>query len=264
MSRRCATRLAAGLTLTLSAVVCQADALPTPADARVVDQRPAVQQERVYPLGALRKISGRLRMEGKVESRGQVSSITYELPQERTAREAFTAAREQLQREGGYPLFWCQSRDCGEASLWANEVFKNARLNGGDERQAFILLRRSAEQPDALVSLYSVTRGNGRAYLHVEEFVADTPLGELLPTPATILRELRDTGQLDYPELGAVRPTWATLLARSLNLDSTLRVVLGGEQPEAWRQQLIDAGVRSTRLEANQTADKGLHVELIR
>ncbi|MDP0995252.1 DUF4892 domain-containing protein, partial [Klebsiella pneumoniae] len=26
-------------------------------------------------------------------------------------------------------LFWCQARDCGESSLWANEVFGNAKLN---------------------------------------------------------------------------------------------------------------------------------------
>ncbi|WP_248920779.1 DUF4892 domain-containing protein [Pseudomonas entomophila] len=238
--------------------------LPVPADAKVVDQRPAVEQERVYPMGPLRKISGRLRVDDKVESRGQVSSVTYELPVERSAREAFTSAREALQHDGGYPLFWCQGRDCGEASLWANDVFANARLNGGDEQQAFILLRRSAEQADTLVALYSVTRGNRRAYLHVEEFVAAKPLGELLPTPATVLRELRDTGKLDYPDLAKPQPTWAALLARSLNLDSTLRASLSGSGAEAWREQLVQAGVRSARLEVGDAPTEGLHLELIR
>ncbi|MBC3474029.1 DUF4892 domain-containing protein [Pseudomonas taiwanensis] len=241
-----------------------AGSLPVPQDGKVVDQRPAVEQERVYPLGPLRKISGRLRVDDKVESRGQVSSVTYELPVERTAREAFTSAREQLQRDGGYPLFWCQGRDCGEASLWANDVFGNARLNGGDEQQAFILLRRSAEEADTLVALYSVTRGNRRAFLHVEEFVAGSPLGELLPTPATVLREMRDTGKLDYPDLGAPQATWVTLLGRSLNLDSTLRASLSGAEAEAWRQELIKAGVRSSRLEVGDAPTDGLHLELIR
>ena len=246
-----------------SPLLCAAS-LPVPADAKVVEQRPAVEQERVYPMGPLRKISGRLRVEEKVESRGQVSSVTYELPVERTAREAFTNAREALQRDGGYPLFWCQGRDCGEASLWANEVFGNARLNGGDEQQAFILLRRSAEEADTLVSLYSVTRGNRRAYLHVEEFVSATPLGELLPTPATVLRELRDTGKLDYPDLAAPQPVWVALLGRSLNLDSTLRASLSGAQAEAWRQQLVQAGVRAARLEVGAAPTEGLHLEVIR
>ncbi|MNO52899.1 hypothetical protein D3C76_433310 [compost metagenome] len=250
--------------LALASPLLWAGSLPVPVDAKVVDQRPTVEQERVYPMGPLRKISGRLRVEDKVESRGQVSSVTYELPIERSAREAFTSAREALQHDGGYPLFWCQGRDCGEASLWANDVFANARLNGGDEQQAFILLRRSADEADTLVALYSVTRGNRRAYLHVEEFVASSPLGELLPTAATVLREMRDTGKLDYPDLSTPQPTWVTLLARSLNLDSTLRAALSGAQAEAWREQLVNAGVRSNRLEVGSAATDGLHVELIR
>jgi len=250
--------------LGLASPLLWAGSLPVPVDGKVVDQRPAVEQERIYPMGPLRKISGRLRVDDKVESRGQVSSVTYELPVERTAREAFTSAREALQQAGGYPLFWCQGRDCGEASLWANDVFGNARLNGGDEQQAFILLRRSAEEADTLVALYSVTRGNRRAYLHVEEFVAGSPLGDLLPTAATVLREMRDTGKLDYPDLSVPQPTWVTLLSRSLNLDSTLRASLSGAQAEAWRDQLVKAGVRSNRLEVGSAPTDGLHLELIR
>ncbi|MBA1204532.1 DUF4892 domain-containing protein [Pseudomonas capeferrum] len=250
--------------LCLASPLLWAGSLPVPIDAKVVDERPALEQERVYPLGGLRKISGRLRVDNKVESRGLVRSVTYELPPERTAREAFNTAREALQAEGGYPLFWCQGRDCGEASLWGNEVFNNARLNGGDEQQAFILLRRSAEESNTLVSLYSVTRGNRRAYLHVEEFVAAAPLGELLPTPATVLHQLRDTGVLDYPDLTAPQPAWVALLGRSLNLDSTLRATLSGSEAERWREQLVAAGVRSARLEVGNAATDGLHLELIR
>lgn len=239
--------------------------LPIPQDAKVVDERPAVEQERVYPLGALRKISGQLRMEGKVEGRGTVNSITYQLPPERSAAEAFAAAREALQADGGYPLFWCEKRDCGESSLWANQVFGNARLYGSDEDQAFILLRRSGADHDTLVSLYAITRGNKRAYLHVEQFAANAPLGDLLPTPATVLRELRSNGQLDYPDLGAEPPkTWVELLARSLNLDSSLRVSLTGAQAQSWLDQLTASGVRSARLEVGSQPADGLHVELIR
>jgi len=264
MSAPVAMRTAVCASLLFASPLLWAGNLPVPVDAKVVDQRPVVEQERIYPMGPLRKISGRLRVDDKVESRGLVSSVTYELPVERTAREAFTSAREELQRDGGYPLFWCQGRDCGEASLWANDVFASARLNGGDEQQAFILLRRSAEEADTLVALYSVTRGNRRAYLHVEEFVAGSPLGELLPTAATVLREMRDTGKLDYPDLTTPQPAWVALLGRSLNLDSTLRASLSGNEAEAWREQLIKAGVRSNRLEVGNAPTDGLHLELIR
>ncbi|ROL63025.1 DUF4892 domain-containing protein [Pseudomonas vranovensis] len=249
----------------LASLPLLADGLPVPLDAKVVDQRAAVQQERIYPLGGLRKISNQLRVEGKIESRGQVSSTTYELPRERSANEAFTAAREALQNDGGYPLFWCQARDCGENSLWANEVFKNRTLSGADEQQAFILLRRSAEQSNTLIALYSVTRGNKRAYLHVEEFVAGAPLGELLPTAATLMRELLDTGKLDYPDLNGEPPAaWVKLIGRSLNNNTTLRVSLSGAKAQDWREQLVKAGVRAARLEVGNAETDGFHVELIR
>ncbi|HWD32092.1 MAG TPA: DUF4892 domain-containing protein [Pseudomonas sp.] len=260
----CIRAAVAGLGLLASAPLL-AEGLPVPVDAKVVDERPALVQERIYPLGGLRKISNQLRVEGKIESRGEVSSVTYELPRERSANEAFTAAREALQKDGGYPLFWCQARDCGENSLWANEVFKSRQLSGSDEQQAFILLRRSAEQSNTLIALYSITRGNKRAYLHVEQFVAEAPLGELLPTPATVMRELLDTGKLDYPDLSGEPPqTWVTLIGRSLNNNSTLRVSLSGSQAEAWREQLIKAGVLAARLEVGDAKTDGFHVELIR
>ena len=242
-----------------------ADELPVPLDAKVVDERPAQEQERVYPLGSLRKISNVVRMEGKVEARGQVSYATYQLPPERGANEAFTAAREALQAAGGYPLFWCQAQDCGESSLWSAQLAGRFNLTGADNQQAFILLRRSGASSDTLVALYSITKGNRRAYLHVEEFVANEPLGELLPTPATVQRELLSTGKLDYADLaGEPQPAWVSLLARSLNLNSTLRVSLSGAQAEAWREQLVKAGVRAARLEVGTQPAAGLHVELIR
>jgi hypothetical protein len=246
-----------------------ADALsvPAPDDASVVDQRPVVEQERIYPLGALRKISSQLRMDARVAGKGEVNSVTYQLPVERTATQAFTTAREALQAQGAQLLFWCEARDCGESSLWANEIFGNSRLYGADEQQAFLLLRQAAPEDDRLIALYGITRGNRRGYLHVEHFHSAVALGELLPGPATVLRELRSTGALDYPALVAAPEAaspWAVLLARSLNQDSTLRVSLSGPSAEAWRQALIGQGVRAARLEAGSAATAGLHMELIR
>ena len=92
-----------------------------------------------------------------------------------------------------------------------------------------------------------------------------TPLGDLLPTSATLLRELKSTGELDFPKLGAEPDaTWLTLISRGLNLDATLRVSLTGPTAEAWRQGLIDQGVRAARLETGTTEAKGLHLHLIR
>ncbi|WP_163031918.1 DUF4892 domain-containing protein, partial [Pseudomonas viridiflava] len=160
------------------------DIVPRLADAEIVDYRPVAELERVYPMGSIRKISGQLRFDGQVSARGNLTSVTYQLPAEHTSDDAFTAARQALQQQGAELLFWCQARDCGESSLWANEVFGNAKLFGADDRQAYLLLRMAEPRNDTLVALYSITRGNRRAYLHVEQFEAAAPLGELLPTPA--------------------------------------------------------------------------------
>lgn len=118
--------------------------VPRLADAQIVDYSVRPDVERIYPMGSIRKISGRLRFEGQVNARGQITAVTYELPAEHSATEAFTAAREALQKQGAELLFWCQARDCGESSLWANEVFGNSKLVGSDEQQSYLLLRRAA------------------------------------------------------------------------------------------------------------------------
>ena len=57
---------------------------------------------------------------------------------------------------------------------------------------------------------------------------------------------------------------WVEVLARSLNLDSTLRVTLAGSQAEAWREALIEQRVREARLELGESSDEALSVRLLR
>ncbi|MEX3773283.1 DUF4892 domain-containing protein [Pseudomonas sp. MYb118] len=239
--------------------------VPRMIDSQIVDYRPATEMERIYPMGSIRKISGQLRFDGQVNARGQTTSVTYELPAEQTSNAAFTGAREALQKQDAQLLFWCQARDCGESSLWANEVFGNAKLYGSDDQQAYLLLRLAAPNDNTLVALYGITRGNRKAYLHVEQFTAGAPLGELLPTSATLLRELRSTGELDFPTLtDAPDETWLRLLSRGLNLDTGLRVSVSGPNAEAWRQALIGQGVRAARLETGSVEGSNLRIELLR
>jgi len=239
--------------------------VPRMPDAQIVDYRQVRDAERIYPMGSIRKISGQLRVDGQVEARGDTTSVTYELPPEHSATQGFTAAREALQKQGAELLFWCQARDCGESSLWANDVFGNAKLYGADSGQAYLLLRLAPPVDDTLVALYAITRGNRKAYLHVEQFEANAPLADLLPTSATLLRQLKDTGVLDLPRLaGEPDETWLRLLARALNLDTGLRVSLAGPQAEAWRQALMNLGVRAARMEVAGGDTTGLHLELLR
>ncbi len=242
------------------------DILPRMADAQIVDFREAADLERILPQGSVRRISGELRFEQQVASRGRQISLTYELPGQHTSEQAFTQARRLLQERGGHLLYWCEGRDCGSSSLWANAVFGNSRLYGPDERQAYALVRLSDGGADArLVALYAITRGNRRGYLHVEQFDAGAPLGVILPTPATLLRQLLDSGELDLSLLDqGPQDDWVKLLVRSLNQNSGVRVALSGAQAEEWREALLQGGVRAARIELGGAASGGLRLELLR
>jgi hypothetical protein len=240
------------------------EVLPRFPGSQIVSFSEVAEQERVYPQGAIRRISGRLRYEREVQTEGLLTTLTYELPRTHSANEVFTAAREALQAQDAELLYWCQGRECGSSSLWANAVFDNRILYGSDDQQAYVLMRLAEPRQDSLLALYSITRGNKRAYLHAELLAANAPLAEVLPTPATLLRQLNDGGELRLPKHEEPSDVWATLLARSLNLNSTLRVSLSGPQAEAWRQALVEQRVRAARLELGDTSAEGLRVNVLR
>ncbi|MFZ6046744.1 DUF4892 domain-containing protein [Pseudomonas sp. CR3202] len=240
-------------------------ALPRFSHAEITDFSESPAQERVFPQSSIRRISNQLRMERKVDAEGKQTSVTYRLPAGHSSFDAFDRARQDLLAGGAELLYWCQGRDCGSSNLWANAIFGNSKLYGPDEQQAYLLLRLAEPRQDSLLALYSITRGNRRAYLHAEQLDASAPLGDLLPTPDTLMRELKSSGELHLARLPAEPPaTWATLLARCLNLDSTLRISLSGPGAEAWREALVAQGVRASRLELGEGGEPGLHLNLLR
>jgi hypothetical protein len=240
------------------------DELPRYPRAEIVDFRQQASEERLYPQSSISRISGRLRHERAVTAQGALTAVTYRLPDEASG-EAFRAARLALLEQGAHLLYWCEARDCGSSNLWANAVFGNATLYGPDGQQAYALLRLAEPRQDSLLALYAITRGNRRAYLHAERLDADAGLGVLLPTPATLQLQLREVGELDLRLLvGEPDETWVDVLVRVLNLDTTLRVSLSGDNPAAWRDALVARGVQATRLELGEAKDVGLRVERLR
>lgn len=228
--------------------------------AEIVDYRDRADMERRYPQDGLRRISGQLRPSREVLAEGRLRALTYRLPDGHTPGEALTAAREQLMAQGAELLFWCEGRDCGSSSLFANAIFGNSKLYGPEERQSYLLLRLAEPRQDSLVALYGITRGNRRAYLHAEQLDAGTALGEILPAAATLLRQLRDSGQLQL-RVGEPDGDWADLLTRTLSLDRTLRVRLDGAFAEQWRAALEERGVRGNRLELGEGDGAALLVQ---
>lgn len=231
--------------------------------AKVVSTREQSTLERTYPLDAIRRISGRLRTSNPIIATGQMSAVTYQLPETHTGIEAFDTARNQLSETGAELLFWCEGRECGSSSLWANDIFQRASLYGPEAQQAY-LLARLADDAETLVALYGITRGNGRPYLHVEQFSPAQPLGAILPNPATLLRQLKSAGTLWLPRLVEPNEEWAALLANVLRLDSTIRVALEGEAAAAWHEALLAERIAARRLDGEASAEKGLRIRLLR
>jgi hypothetical protein len=265
-------RFGLGLSLLLTSTVIWADVaasqdldvLPRFAGSKIVSFKEVAEQERIYPQGAIRRISGTLRYAREVAAQGQLTAVTYELPRTHSANEVFASAREALQAEDAELLYWCVGRECGSSSLWANAVFDNAILTGSDDQQTYALLRLAEPRQDSLLALYSITRGNRRAYLHAELLAANAALGELLPSPATLQRQLKSTGELRLAKQVEPSTAWVELLARSLKLDSTLRVSISGAQAAAWREALVEQRVRASRLELGETDVSGVQLNVLR
>lgn len=233
----------------------QIAALPALADARLLDSSAQPDVEKVYPLGAVNRISGQLRFGDEVRVRGERQANSWQLSQLHSAAEAFTEVRERLQQEGARLLYWCEGRDCGPSNLWANAIFANARLYGPDERQQYALLVSGRQ----LAALYAVTRGNGRGMLHVDLLQAGEPLPESLsPAAATLLLQLRTDGGLELEHAQAEQ------LARALNRDMTLRVLLAGPDADDWRERLVAAGVRAARIELSDVPAGVTRIDVLR
>lgn len=258
------------LALLLGTGVASAADVPGSQDLEVLTRIPEAQivefrqrsGERAYPLGSLRRLSGQLHYEREVASVGELTALTYALPARHGAFEVFAQAHAQLREQGAHMLYWCEGRECGSSNLWANNVFGNARLYGSDDQQAYAVLRLAKPDDNRLVALYAITRGNRKAYLHVEQLVASEDLGEVLPSAATLLRQLRSSGSLDLGQLqGEPDAQWGQLLARALSQDSTLRVVLSGTHAQQWRESLIAQGIRASRLELDDKQTTGLRLD---
>lgn len=87
---------------------------------------------------------------------------------------------EQLQARGAQVLFQCSGRGCGRSNVWANQIFDQSTLYGSDNNQDYLVAGSVDEngQP-SLTLVYTVTRGNQREYVWVEQL--ESPPGTAVP-----------------------------------------------------------------------------------
>ena len=140
-------------------------------------------------LGIYKKVRNRWQPEKGARLSGKLKGQTVELPESYDLEEVFDFYQRQLTSQSTTTLFFCESRDCGNSSVWANSHFNVRQLYGLDRFQFYGVyqLRFGADSQIHYVTLYTVRRGNNRIYAHIDIFLPDAaesnPKSELLADP---------------------------------------------------------------------------------
>ncbi|MGQ9427052.1 DUF4892 domain-containing protein [Gilvimarinus sp. F26214L] len=236
-------------------------------DGGVVDYRLAT--------GATQKVSGRWAPEEELRRAGELSRVTLQIPSGHDAEEIYRYYRQRLAALDARALYLCSERNCGSSNSWANDVFQIKQLYGLDQDQYYGIFE-AVDQEDQLnyVVIYTVRRGNGRVYAHLEllRTEQESALG-VAPNPGAIAEQLRDRG---YYAVSGLRlqggrlefqPEHMAALAQALRRDRLLSVRVVGhdyargsldEQMERSRgharrlvERLVEEGVPEDRLEVH-------------
>lgn len=226
--------------------------------AEVARERVQEDTEHTVVIGNIRRINNQVRAEREVLAEGELLRISWLIPEGHTAREAMAHAVKQLQEHPHTTLFFCEGRECGSSSLWANQVLGYSRLYGPEENQSYLALRLD-DEPQRFISLYAITRGNRQVYLHMDQMTPDPAVTDMLyPTPATLGKILHAEGELQISGVtpedadSAVTDAWLDLTARMLRSDNRLRIQVDGAQAPAFVQSLLDRGINQQRLEIGE------------
>ncbi len=118
---------------------------------------------------AIRNVNGSHQAKTATLLIGDVENISYKLSRAHTAKEVFESYQEQIIALGGKSVYQCKGRSCGHSADWANRVFFYSQLYGPDRGQFYALFKMpSLAGEERFIALYTVTRGNGTSYAHLQ------------------------------------------------------------------------------------------------
>lgn len=119
--------------------------------------------------GPVDKVKHEVSFTRSVKLFGKIHRRTYETPTDIGRIEAFGRYRSELLDKGGELLFECEGRDCGRATIWGNEIFKERELSTIDKKQSFLAGTVKVDGAQKLISVYVVERANHRVFAHIVE-----------------------------------------------------------------------------------------------
>lgn len=130
-------------------------------------------------LGIYKKVGNRWQPEKGLRLSGTLKGQTIELSENYDPEEVFNFYLRQLTPQSTATLFFCESRACGESSVWANNHFNVRQLYGLDRFQFYGVYQSRLKTDSQIhyITLYTVRRGNNRVYAHIDIFLPDSAEG---------------------------------------------------------------------------------------
>ncbi|MFL1485198.1 DUF4892 domain-containing protein [Marinobacter sp. LN3S78] len=158
------------LTVLLVPFAAQASLLPDFPLSTLEEERSITAASHRVMLSAIREVGDEVRAERSVRLEVDGTGHLYLLDRDANRQDARAWYLKQLQARNATILFQCEGRQCGRSNVWANQVFDQASLYGRDTNQDYLVAGWQDEAGQRwLVLLYTVTRGNQRDHLWVEQ-----------------------------------------------------------------------------------------------
>ncbi|MBT8146188.1 MAG: DUF4892 domain-containing protein [Gammaproteobacteria bacterium] len=215
-------------------------------------------------LGNMRRSAGRVVAEQSERLTGDLTRITYEIPQGFAGAEVGSFYQQQARENGYTELFNCSGRDCGNSNYWANEVFDNRSLYGPERNQYYLVFRIDSDQsPPSYAAVYVTTRTNRRQFAHVElldsdgggdDFVAALSIEKIFENGAIIIPELVFDDQDRLTDAGGINQI-ATQLQANESIDL---YVVGHLQDQGLLDNLIARSLRRAERTRDLLIERGV------
>lgn len=240
--------------------------------AEIVDYRTPGTTNYRLALDRMQRVNGRVTAGREERVRGELTRITYRIPDGYSGADVFAHYSGQM-LAAGPELFRCQGRGCGSSSFWANDVFENRILYGPEAEQYYLASTVGTDEAHirAYLALYVITRGNRSVYAHLDVLELSDVVSDI-PTisPEALALQIRQEGSVIMQGIGfdgedaLLDQGGVTILANTLRNSPLMKVYvvahLSGNAPlsqllarserraQALVDRLVEAGIVAERL----------------
>ncbi|WP_235937686.1 DUF4892 domain-containing protein [Marinobacter caseinilyticus] len=199
--RRCMVGVCCLVVVAAASVPVQAVPIAPFPLASVEVERVIISPSHLILLSAVREVNDEIRSDSVIRLAVRGSGQRLQVSPDSGRDEARAYYRNELAERKAVVLFECQGRGCGRSNVWANQIFSDATLYGRDANQDYLAAAyRDQEGNVQVVLVYTVTRGNHREYVWVEQLTAEE--GAAIPGFASASARIQ--GPIIVPWAGGV------------------------------------------------------------